>query len=315
MLVDQAALPHSGDKVLEQLSILRPRANRLVWLDSTDSSGETQFEVLDVVDLYTKRHLLKDVNAYTHPSSTINYFEDYYESLLEKLEIPYFTIRNKATDNKRALAEKDVDRIRLSWTFAYTDVTSWNRWTQIKRNFRGGYPSANPSVCDLPLESIGAFFTSETSDIRGAVRKIALDQASIHNWKTMNSKLTNRLYLNALSSVGGAISPFGHGEMTYRDFEVAWFGSLLFKPSVEHLYTFPNVLTPWETYIPLSWNPLLWGSEVAEGSNHENAKQIRDTLHSWSSSMGGDACQKAFITHFYHCILTSQKCGLCEPPP
>jgi len=270
--------------------------------------------VLEVVDLYTKRHLLKDTSVYSHPPITVNLFETYYESLLKDLGIPYQTPIDNPLEIKHALAPHDIARIRLSWTFAYTDVEARNRWLQMARNLKGGYPSADQAACKNPLDEVGAFFTSQASDIRGVVRKIALDQARVHGWKTLKGKVSTRSYLQSLSSVGSVVSPFGHGEMTYRDFEVAWFGSLLFKPSVEHLYTFPNLLKPWETYIPLSWNPQLWGPEVKEGSNHENAKQIRDSLHAWSSSMGSDSSRDAFIAHFHRCIILSKKCGLCEMP-
>jgi hypothetical protein len=182
------------------------------------------------------------------------------------------------------------------------------------RNLRGGYPSASRAISQVGLNEVGAFFNSDSSDLRGAVRKIALEQALNRGWKTLNGKVSTRKYLASLGTVASIVAPFGHGEMTYRDFEAAWFGALLFKPSVEHLFTFPNVLTPWVTYVPLSWDPRRWGAEVEGGIAHQNAKDIRDELHVWSTSLGSESSRETFIRHFHHCILLSGHCGLCELP-
>ena len=46
-------------------TLSRCRSAHLVWLDTTDSSGTTCFEVLPYVDLYAKNQLLKDRTRYT----------------------------------------------------------------------------------------------------------------------------------------------------------------------------------------------------------------------------------------------------------
>lgn len=51
-----------------------------------------------------------------------------------------------------------------------------------------------------------------------------------------------------------SISPFGWGEICYRDFETLISGAVLIKPSMEHLQTYPNIYIPNETYIPVDWN-------------------------------------------------------------
>jgi spore maturation protein CgeB len=50
------------------------------------------------------------------------------------------------------------------------------------------------------------------------------------------------------------VSPFGWGELCYRDFEAACLGTLLIKPSVAHLRTEPDVFVENETYVPVRWD-------------------------------------------------------------
>jgi hypothetical protein len=50
------------------------------------------------------------------------------------------------------------------------------------------------------------------------------------------------------------LSPFGWGEVCFRDFEAVRAGALLLKPDMSHLKTWPDIYIPGETYIPLDWD-------------------------------------------------------------
>lgn len=50
------------------------------------------------------------------------------------------------------------------------------------------------------------------------------------------------------------VSPFGHGEISFRDFEAVAHGCLLIKPDMGHLETRPNLYIPGETYPPVRWD-------------------------------------------------------------
>lgn len=50
------------------------------------------------------------------------------------------------------------------------------------------------------------------------------------------------------------MSPFGCGEVCFRDFEAVLNDSLLLKPHMDHLETWPDIFRPGETYVPISWD-------------------------------------------------------------
>lgn len=52
----------------------------------------------------------------------------------------------------------------------------------------------------------------------------------------------------AMSKV--VIAPFGYGEMAPRDIESAMFGSILVKPDMKHVDTYPNIYEEKVTYVP-----------------------------------------------------------------
>ena len=71
-------------------------------------------------------------------------------------------------------------------------------------------------------------------------------------------KISKKEYLNTLKSSKAVISPFGWGEICYRDFETYLAGAALIKPNMEHLDTWPNIYREYKTYIPLPWEIESW---------------------------------------------------------
>ncbi len=49
-------------------------------------------------------------------------------------------------------------------------------------------------------------------------------------------------------------SPFGYGEVCWRDYEAVACGAVLLKPDMGHIETDPDIFVPWETYVPVSWD-------------------------------------------------------------
>ncbi len=63
-----------------------------------------------------------------------------------------------------------------------------------------------------------------------------------------------RRYLAELAASRMVFSPFGWGELCFRDFEAATFGAVLLKPDMSHLRTRPNIFEPMRTYVPVRWD-------------------------------------------------------------
>ncbi|MFN9363445.1 MAG: glycosyltransferase family 1 protein, partial [Planctomycetota bacterium] len=70
----------------------------------------------------------------------------------------------------------------------------------------------------------------------------------------LGSRVPRRTFLQELKQSKVCISPFGWGELCYRDFEGMQMGSLLIKPSVSHAETFPDYFQEHETYVPIRWD-------------------------------------------------------------
>jgi hypothetical protein len=63
-----------------------------------------------------------------------------------------------------------------------------------------------------------------------------------------------------LQSSKMCFSPFGYGELCWRDIEAMAYGAVLLKPDMSHLETLPDLYEANVTYVPLAWD----GSDLQE---------------------------------------------------
>lgn len=61
-------------------------------------------------------------------------------------------------------------------------------------------------------------------------------------------------YMRELRRSKLCFSPFGYGEVCWRDFEAVAVGTVLVKPDMSHLETEPDIYRPFETYVPVRWD-------------------------------------------------------------
>src|SRR5437867_7089727 len=66
--------------------------------------------------------------------------------------------------------------------------------------------------------------------------------------------LPRREYFHELRTARVGVSPFGYGEVCFRDFEIILAGAALLKPDMSHLETWPPLYLPGETYAAHRWD-------------------------------------------------------------
>jgi hypothetical protein len=66
------------------------------------------------------------------------------------------------------------------------------------------------------------------------------------------SRLPYQEYMRLLVKSFASVSPFGMGEVCFRDFEAIQCYSALIKPTMENIQTAPNIYIANETYVPVS---------------------------------------------------------------
>jgi hypothetical protein len=67
-------------------------------------------------------------------------------------------------------------------------------------------------------------------------------------------KVSRNAYMTELSNCKLCFSPFGYGELCWRDIEAFQAGAVLVKPDMSHLNTLPDLYEPDVTYLPCAWD-------------------------------------------------------------
>jgi len=68
------------------------------------------------------------------------------------------------------------------------------------------------------------------------------------------ARVTRDEYYQEMMRSKICISPFGYGEICWRDFEAGLCGCLLIKPDMSHVETNPDIFKPYKTYVPVKWD-------------------------------------------------------------
>ena len=73
-------------------------------------------------------------------------------------------------------------------------------------------------------------------------------------FNTKKDKLPYQEYIQTLYNSKVAISPFGMGELCFRDFECMQFGTIIIKPSMSMVNTIPNIYESNDTYLSVMYD-------------------------------------------------------------
>lgn len=233
---------------VKYLSKLKQNAGKLLWYDADDSSGSTQLPVIPFVDVFVKKQVLKDKSYYTgSPNEKRNLMIWAEKDAVQKQFIP--------------CNEAYVDKIKVGWNIAYIDYRDFvvhYRLRQYLSYFLSYdlFPYKYTDVASNRKYDITFRGTINYSSNAASVqRNKVLELFKTLSYNLASGGSINRSqYLKEINNSKIGISPFGLGEICFRDFETFIGGSLLIKPSMEHLETFPNLYIPNETYLPVSWD-------------------------------------------------------------
>lgn len=224
--------------VLRSLERLRSQAGRLLWFDTTDSTGTLQSQVLPFVDAYFKAQLLKDREQYRQSHYGERIYTHYYHTR--------FGVQDEAPRCSRPLERaEDVRKLRVSWNSGLLDHSLRGPWkAAMYRRWGWGGLLRAPRRWVPPSAQRPVPLTCRVSTVhrQATVRYQRERIRALLGERVPTSKVrSRRAYFAELERSRAMLSPFGWGEITFRDFEAFLSGCLVVKPSMEHLETWPDV--------------------------------------------------------------------------
>lgn len=249
------------DKLYDILGSFKKSIDRVIWFDTNDSTGTTQFNVMPLVDAYYKSQVLKDRYLYMKPFYGYRIFTDFYRNRfgISDEEGPAGNIAQ--TSSVSVLLQKEhAHKLRVSWNSA---MNEWGRHNYIY----GGLVNKIRSYLKFKTDYTVRFVRPDKerqADINARIglshsrKTVRFQRQMIANilkdrFNVAANKVPRPKYIEELSNSKIGISPFGWGEISCRDFDIIINGALLFKQDMSHLETWPPLYVKDETYVAYSW--------------------------------------------------------------
>lgn len=267
--------PSTEEKAV--LDALRAKYRVLAYLDDGDGTEIQQGSYLPWFDLWFKKQLFRDRGLYQKTFQGYRIFTEYYAQR-------YGVSDGEDLEPISPLRPEDLDKLRVSWNILVGEypLRPWReravafvarlwglraaRWL-LRSPRLGSRPTPTANVCHARFGSGGYRPTV------GFQRKHFL-AAVAGQPGFLAGRVPKKQYDRELKTVQGILSPFGWGEVCYRDGEAIRNGAVLFKPQMDHMETWPDLYRPGETFVPLDWD----AGDVVAKVTETLASPRRDTL-------------------------------------
>jgi hypothetical protein len=283
------------------LKKLRDKYKTIVFFCGQPEAGNNRMDIAPYVDRLFYKSVFADRGNYRKTLYGKNLFADYYHRNYQITDNPEYLRRG-------TVSEADSQKPELSWNIGVGTYPRWH-WPQRLGTIlaRAGMPGLGRYMGGKPLnraEYPGFISKKGPGDLSGGRRSIAV-HARIDPVTCPSIAYQRRLFLERIAALDPekqklfltgtvpqgryyrelkdskiVLSPFGWGEVCFRDFEAILAGALLLKPDMSHLSTWPNVYIPNETYIPLKWD----GSDLLEKTERyldDERERIRIAGNAW----------------------------------
>jgi hypothetical protein len=255
----------NNSKKIEIFKKLREKYRKIAFFEDNASPESQLFEIIPFIDILYKRSIYTDKTNYQIEFEGNRLFTDYYSKR--------YAIESSAPNAPYPKLEdvNELKKIKLAWNigFGYYPLSKTrNKMAKLLYRYFGGItlgliPKTDYFKKGIPnpqIEKCQARFAYKGyRPSIGYQRKIFLEEIN-NNPIFLKGKIPLKAYNQEVKNVQALISPFGWGEVCFRDFEAVLNGALLVKPNMDHLNTYPNIFQENKTYLPINWD----GSDLVE---------------------------------------------------
>lgn len=223
---------------LEQLRKLigrLPYARRLVYLDSFANADIRLARNLTEFDLYYKKSIFRDAADHLCPTEGHTNLTEYYGRLYGQPQ--------ERTD--WGVPPDFLAKLRLAPNF----LTGPN----LASGFFGEPP---PQQWGRDIDLHARLGGTKRNNWYGAMRRdaearvMALADVRV----ATGTGISRKRFMDELRRSKICFSPFGYGELCWRDIEAILAGAVLLKPDMSHLLTEPDLYRDGETYVAVRWD-------------------------------------------------------------
>mgnify|MGYP000704722261 CR=1 FL=1 len=228
-------------------------------------------EVIDHIDFYIKKQSFSNIEEYA----------GIYDTKLTEYEAqwkPEFL----DTTHYRADVTQLKEKLIIGWNFA----TDRSRITQLNLElYKNKHRPIDIHCRIFAPKDRNSWYRHMRGRSFDAIQALKQHHGEKFNILSENKLIIYKKYLQELSRSKICLSPFGYGEVCWRDFEAIIGGALLLKPDMAHIQTNPDIFIPFETYIPIKWDYSDLEEKALEFlSNESERKRIAENaVYAWRS--------------------------------
>ena len=260
--------------MISEIKKLKKNFSKVIYFDDSASATGIFNCILPYLDQYWKRSILKDKRLYKKKFYGGHLFSDYYHKKFSIKDNDETYYNNSVTDNL------NLEKLKIAWNIG-VGIFPLNKINLFDKNyifFRRIITALSVFPRIEPLRILVSYFLNRIKenlkrevDLSKKLKvfssrfgyssyrnSIAFQRKNINqiieNKKEFLKGTINRTnFTNETFEVFGIVSPFGWGEICYRDFEAIIGGALLIKPDMSHISTWPDIFTQ-DKYHSVSWN-------------------------------------------------------------
>jgi len=209
------------------------------------------------VAAYVKKQVFKDFSVYGRPTIGDTNLTEYYAKRFH-LELPQVTFPVPAGFEQKLI---------LGSGFEHSPLIASNLLSP--PNFGGRSIDLHARLTTLHKKKAAVewytYMRQESLD------KVADLDGGLHI--ASKGRVSRKKFYDELRNSKMCFSPFGYGEVCWRDFEAMCTGALLLKPDMSHLRLANDPFKPGETYVPLAWDLSDLRDKVEYYRNHASERE------------------------------------------
>lgn len=267
-------------KRIETLLKLKQKYQKVFLFDDNDGSESFNLSLLPFLDKFYKKQIFKNRCHYQQTFIGERMSSHYYHVIKGDVDINNFGF------SQFPYKEEDLNKITLLWNLGIGQYPLSKLRTHLVKKGIGIFGKKlvsailtrrkqEPFYEQPKLKKCHARFGFSEGGQREFLYNIIKDNSMF-----LVGTIPKKVYDQEIRNVQAVLSPFGWGEICFRDFEAILNGSVLIKPNMDHIETWPNIFLPSETYIPINWD----GTDLLDNTKSilEDSKNcIELTSNAW----------------------------------
>jgi Glycosyl transferases group 1 len=211
---------------------------KIVFLDYFAPTDLRLAAVVDpYVDLYVKKHVFRDRTRYAQPTRGDTLLDEYFGRAygLPDLPLTHFPV---PADFFRKLVVGPSFSTAGYMLARFRDVAA---------------PPDGGRRIDVHAR-LGSANWGWYGHMRDASIRAIGDASKGRRLVAGTQKVSRSRFLSELRDSVACFSPFGYGEVCWRDYEAVLCGAVLIKQDMSHVETYPDIFVAGETYLPVAWD-------------------------------------------------------------